>query len=69
MLLLLGLIFLIMLCTGAIGRMTLGLLILLPVILIGFLLLKLFIFALPVLLVIGIVALIVRGVRRSEAGY
>ena len=58
-----------MLCTGAIGRMTLGLLILLPVILIGFLLLKLFIFALPVLLVIGIVALIVRGVRRSEAGY
>jgi len=45
------------------GRIGLGLLILLPVILIGFLLLKVVIFLLPVILVIAIISLIMRGTR------
>ncbi len=63
MLTLLALFFLAVLLFGFMGRIGLGLLILLPVILIGFLLLKVVIFLLPVILVIAIISLIMRGTR------
>ena len=63
MLTLLALFFLAVLLFGFMGRIGLGLLILLPVILIGFLLLKVVIFLLPVILVISIISLIMRGTR------
>lgn len=63
MLTLLALFFLAVLLFGFMGRIGLGLLILLPVIIIGFLLLKVVIFLLPVILVIAIISLIMRGTR------
>ena len=66
MLTLLALFFLAVLLFGFMGRIGLGLLILLPVILIGFLLLKVVIFLLPVILVIAIISLIMRGTRSGN---
>lgn len=68
MLILLSLILLGVLFFRFAGRVAVGLLILLPVIIIGLLLLKLAIIALPALIVIGIVYLLLRGARHSGSG-
>lgn len=65
MLTLLALILLGVFFFGGIGRIAVGLLILLPVIIIGLLLLKLAIVALPVILVIALVVWIMKSASRG----